>query len=238
MRVPAPSPTHLRGLFIAVAGPIGAGKSEYAKLLQRRTGAHLEEERFADNPFLANLYEHGCHDEDVNLKAELWFLDVRARQLQEIEARLAGGESVVTDWALWQSLFYAEQTLSGDQTTRYTAQVHAVAAASPRPDRILVVNATTDTLLARIHGRARPMESEMPRDYIDGLRLSYERLREAPWAPSLFIDTTNLPITTCETARESAENYLWQELGFCPVHWPEASPATDAAQSPPPRLAR
>ena len=67
-------PASLRYRHIAVEGPIGVGKSTFARLLARETGARFVADPDASNPYLAAFYA----DPGSNaLHAQLHFL-VRA----------------------------------------------------------------------------------------------------------------------------------------------------------------
>ena len=68
--------------FIAVEGPIGAGKTSLAKRLAMTFGYDLLLEQADDNPFLARFYQDPAR---YALQTELFFLFQRADQLRQIQ---------------------------------------------------------------------------------------------------------------------------------------------------------
>jgi NTP pyrophosphatase (non-canonical NTP hydrolase) len=75
-------------------------------------------------------------------------------------------------------------------------RVHAILAEKiSTPDLVVYLQADTDTLMERIAVRDRSYERGMSRDYIDSVRLAYERFFTGyTEALVLFIDTNNLNV--------------------------------------------
>ena len=71
----------------------------------------------------------------------------------------------------------------------------ALAEKIPKPDLLVYLRASLDTLMARIAARDRPYERSMDRIYIDSLRLAYDGFVAAySECPVLAIDTDDLNI--------------------------------------------
>ena len=68
--------------FIAVEGPIGAGKTSLAKRLAMTFGYDLLLEQAEENPFLTRFYQDPAR---YALQTELFFLFQRADQLRQIQ---------------------------------------------------------------------------------------------------------------------------------------------------------
>ena len=75
---------------------------------------------------------------------------------------------------------------------------------SARPDRLICLDADLRTILRRIRSRARSMESGIPSAYIRKLREGYLTWHETPPAPTLWIDTSRMPIPSDLVARAAA----------------------------------
>lgn len=200
-----------RGTWIAVVGPIGVGKSTLAALVARRTGALLVPERFGDNAFLSRFYEPGGIAR-WGFQTEVAFLTQRVDQVREIAALLDAGQSVVTDFAPQQNLIFAEITVDALEFALYRELYDRLFGALPRPDRLICLDADLRTIMRRIRRRAREMETGIATDYLRALRGGYQRWRDNPPAPALWIDTRKLPIPSDLVARANALDAVMHSL--------------------------
>lgn len=192
-----------RGTWIACVGPIGVGKSTLAAIVARRTGAEFVPERFGENPFLARFYEPGGIAR-WGFQTEVSFLTQRVDQVGEIAQRLASGHSVVTDFTPQQNLIFAGITVDPMEFGLYKDLYDRLFEALPRPDRLICLDAQLRVIMNRIRRRNRSMESGISSDYIRKLRSGYAAWREAPPAPTLWIDTSRMPIPSDLVARANA----------------------------------
>jgi deoxyguanosine kinase len=212
-----------RGLYVAVAGCIGVGKTTLAELVARQMDAILVREVFRENPYLDDFYAGKA----VRLQTELSFMVARYNQAREIEKLLTLGNNVVTDWTFPQVLVYSEVTLQDDPRdwALYRELYDRLLANVPAPDRLLCLDAALPVILERIRGRGRGNEAGIPVDYLEALRRGYAAWRGEPPYPAVWLDTTCLPIPDCLDAQEVALNHLWDSLGYCPLVLTPAGPA-------------
>jgi len=208
-----------RGTYVAVAGCLGVGKTTMAEIVARQMGAILVREVFAENPYLTDFYA----GKGVRIQTELSFMVARYNQAQEIEKLLALGNSVVTDWTFAQVLVYSSVTLQDDPRdwALYKELYDRLLANVPGPDRLICLDADLPVIMERIRGRGRDYEAGISPDYLLALKQGYTAWKQQPPYPSVWLDTTNLPIPTSEDAQEAALNVLWDSLGYCPLILPE-----------------
>jgi deoxyadenosine/deoxycytidine kinase len=102
--------------YIAVDGPIGAGKTSLARKLAERLAGEPLFERPGENPFLPRFYEDM---ERYALPTQLFFLFQRVAQLRELAQPGLFGGITVADFLLEKDPLFAQLTLSGDELSLY-----------------------------------------------------------------------------------------------------------------------
>lgn len=200
-----------KGTWIACVGPIGVGKSTFAAVVARRTGARFVPERFGENPFLKRFYEPGGIQR-WGFQTEVAFLTQRVEQVREIAKMLADGVSVVTDFTPQQNLIFAKITVDALEFDLYEQLFHQLFGALPRPERLICLDADLRKIRQRIRARGRDMEGGIPAEYIRKLREGYGAWRQHPPAPALWIDTTKMPIPNDLVARATALDAVMNSL--------------------------
>ena len=161
-----------KNIFIAVEGPIGAGKTTLANLLNEHFGYTLLREIVEENPFLAKFY---TNNNEYALQTEAFFLFNRVKQLEDIQKNvLSKSGGVVSDYHIVKNLIFAGLTLDNNQFHRYKQVYNIFVNDLPQPDIVIYLNSDTDTLMRRIAHRDRNFERQMDRNYIDSLRNEYK----------------------------------------------------------------
>lgn len=176
--------------YVVVEGPIGAGKTSLARLLAERLGAELLLEAPAENPFLARFYAEPAR---YALPAQLNFLFQRADQVKHLAQLSLFQRVVVADFMLDKDPLFAELTLAEDELALYRKLYVHLQPQSPRPDLVLALQASSDTLLARVRQRGIRYEQAVAGDYLGRLSDAYIRLfHRYDAAPVLFVNTEGL----------------------------------------------
>lgn len=182
----------LRNLYIAIEGGIGVGKTTLARLIKDEFDAELLLEVFEENPFLGDFY---ADRERYAFQTQIFFLLSRYRQQHKVIQQTLRRSSLISDYTFAKDRLFAHLNLGDDELSMY-GRVHAILAEKiPTPDLVVYLQADTDTLMERIAVRDRSYERGMSRDYIDSVRLAYERFfAEYTESPVLAIDTNNLNV--------------------------------------------
>ena len=161
-----------RGVFIAIEGAIGVGKTTLATILNEHFGYAPLREIVEENPFLSKFY---TDIKEYALQTEAFFLFNRLKQLDDIEKyELSQGNSVVSHYHIIKNLIFAGLTLDKMQFHKYKQMYNIFVNDLPQPDIIVYLNSNTDTLMKRIAMRDRSFERKMDRNYIDVLSLEYK----------------------------------------------------------------
>lgn len=192
--------------YVVVEGPIGVGKTSLARRLAVKLGAELLLEAPAENPFLARFYAEPAR---FALPTQLNFLFQRADQVRELAQLNLFSRTVVADFMLDKDPLFAELNLAEDELSLYRRLYAHLQPQAPRPDLVIALQASTDTLLARVRQRAIRYEQPIAADYLARLIDAYTRLfHRYDAAPVLFVNTDGLNFV------DNAEHldWLWQHV--------------------------
>ena len=158
--------------YIAIDGPIGAGKSELADRLASRLEASLVRED-NDNPFLADFY---ADRPGAALQAQLFFLLNRHRQLVDRRQADLFSQVTICDYIFEKDRIYAYLNLDDNELFIYQRLYDLLAQDVPTPDLVIYLQAPTDVLVKRLRARERDPErsSMLPdEDYVRELNEAY-----------------------------------------------------------------
>ncbi|MGM0754491.1 MAG: deoxynucleoside kinase [Bacillota bacterium] len=159
--------------FITVEGPIGIGKTSLAKAISEHFNFHLLKEIVDENPFLDKFYDD---IEEWSFQTEMFFLCNRYKQLEDIEKHyLSQNKSVVADYHILKNIIFAKRTLKDEQQFKKYLNIYEILTSDmPRPNVVIYLNASLDTLLKRIEKRGRDFEKKISPLYLKQLSLDYE----------------------------------------------------------------
>ncbi len=190
-------------MYIAIAGNIGSGKSTLTRLLAERYGLLPVYETVDENPYLADFYA------DMGrwaFHSQVFFLAKRLEQhLRQINPAL----HVVQDRTVFEDAFIFAQNLriSGHLSERdwqtYLALYEGIEPALRKPDLLIYVRASVETLQAHIARRGRAYEQSIPAEYLASLNRLYEAWIGAyDLSPVLVISSDNVNYADDEETRE------------------------------------
>lgn len=190
--------------FLAIEGVIGVGKTSLAKVLAEQLDATLLEEMFEENPFLEKFYQQ---PDEYAFQTQLFFLLSRHRQL--LDTFLQNDlfrNLIISDYTFDKDRIFALQNLSDDEMYMYDAVLKTLDNNVPRPDYIIYLQASVETLINQIKGRNRPMERAIDGNYLRDL---LERYDHHFWH---YSDCPVLIINTDKVDFVNNENHLNQIL--------------------------
>ncbi|CAH1204287.1 Deoxyguanosine kinase [Paenibacillus auburnensis] len=158
--------------FIAVEGPIGAGKTTLATMLAEEFQLPVIKEIVEENPYLDKFYQNM---DDWSFQLEMFFLCNRYKQLEDtVNEYINKDKPVISDYHIYKNLIFGERTLKGTKRDKYREIYHVLTDDLPKPDIILYIRADLDTLMARIAKRGRPFEEEISPAYMQQLIEDYD----------------------------------------------------------------
>ncbi|MEL7673438.1 MAG: deoxynucleoside kinase [Chloroflexota bacterium] len=197
--------------YIAIEGVIGVGKTSLARLFQQAIGARLVLEVFEENPFLSDFYTDRSR---YAFQTQIFFLLSRYHQQRQL--RLIP-RPLISDYMFEKDRLFAQVNLRGDELQTYYSVQEALAENISRPDLVVYLKASTETLMDRIIARDRTYERNMDPAYLDSLRSTYDAFFGAyDAAPVLTIDTNDLDFVKSDDDREAVFARIRGALGEGP----------------------
>ncbi|MCM3165127.1 deoxynucleoside kinase [Metabacillus litoralis] len=158
--------------FITVEGPIGVGKTSLSKAIADYYQFHLLKEIVEENPFLGKFY---ADIEEWSFQTEMFFLCNRYKQLEDIDKKfLQVNKPVVADYHIYKNLIFAKRTLKNEQYDKYLKIYDILTDGMPKPNIIIYLSASLDTLLNRIAKRGREIEHQIDPNYLQQLSEDYD----------------------------------------------------------------
>jgi len=153
--------------FIAVEGPIRAGKSSLARVLAETFHARrlVEPE---NNPFLDRFYRG---DPGLAFATQLWFLIERYEQQRELEDF---STPIVADYLFEKDKIFAYINLSDAELDLYNRYYQMFRAEVPTPELVIYLQASPEALKQRIRRKGVPGERAISEKYIEQVAAAYE----------------------------------------------------------------
>jgi deoxyadenosine/deoxycytidine kinase len=158
--------------YLAVEGPIGAGKTTLAERLSTRLDATLVLED-TENPFLADFY---ADRPGAALQAQLFYLLNRHRQQTALQQGDLFSQTMVSDYVFDKDKIFAYLNLDDNELFIYQRLYDLLARDVPRPDLVIYLQSPTDVLLRRLRNRVANPEGdafEPDEDYLRELNEAY-----------------------------------------------------------------
>ncbi len=142
--------------YIAVEGPIGAGKTALAERLGTRLDATVVLEEM-DNPFLADFYADRA---GAALQAQLFYLLNRHRQQTMLRQADLFSQITVCDYLFDKDKIFAYLNLDDNELFIYQRLYDLLARDVSPPDLVVYLQAPTEVLLRRLRGRPADPEGD------------------------------------------------------------------------------
>jgi deoxyadenosine/deoxycytidine kinase len=156
--------------YIVIEGVIGAGKTSLTRLLAERLNAALLLEEVEENPFLKDFYTDRGR---FAFQTQMHFLFSRYQQQRELRQQDLFREKTVSDYLFQKDRIFANLNLSDKELALYEKVVGWLELEVTRPDIVVYLQASTETLMERVARRGRSFERDMDRQYMQALNDSY-----------------------------------------------------------------
>lgn len=158
--------------YIVCEGPIGAGKTSFARRLAYRLQAQTMLERPEANPFLSRFYKDM---ERYALPTQLAFLLQRVDELQQRIREDAFSARVVADFLFDKDQLFAQLNLDEDEYALYQSIAGQLKPQPPTPDLVIYLQAEPRTLMERVRRRGVESERRISETYVARVAERYAR---------------------------------------------------------------
>jgi deoxyadenosine/deoxycytidine kinase len=183
--------------FIAIAGNIGAGKTELTAFLCKKYGLKPFYEPNDQNPYLADFYK------DMKtwaFRSQIFFLAHKFRLHRELERQTGTAiqdRTIYEDAEIFAKNLHRQRTIDARDWKTYWELYETIAASLRPPDLMIYLRCPVKTLRQRIRLRGRKMEQDIPTAYLRRLNELYEEWFERyTMSPVLVLPTDRLDYLT------------------------------------------
>ncbi len=178
--------------YVVVEGPIGVGKTSLAHRLVQHLKASILLEKPEENPFLEKFYQDPARHA---LATQLFFLFQRGHEVRELTQMDMFQQTTVSDYLFDKDMLFARLNLSEHEFALYQQIFNTLSLETPVPDLVIYLQASTETLLSRVHKRAHDYEKDIADDYLVRLAQSYsDFFYHYDAAPVLVVNSDNLDL--------------------------------------------
>ncbi|SHK11295.1 deoxynucleoside kinase [Tepidibacter formicigenes] len=176
-------------IFITVAGNVGAGKSTITKLLGQKLNFKAHFEKVDTNPYLNDFY---TDQEKWGFHLQLYFLAQRFKQQKEIAQNGFNNiqdRSIYEDVEIFAKSLYDNKKMSERDFDTYRELFYDMIPHLKKPDLMIYLSGSIETILNRINLRGRDMEKRVPREYWENLHNRYENwIKTYKDSPILYVN--------------------------------------------------
>ncbi len=177
--------------YLAVDGPIGAGKTTLVERLASRFDSTkiLED---IENPFLGDFYRDVA---GAAFQTELYFLLSRFKQQQDLVQPELFSRLLLSDYAFQKNRIFAYLNLTDDELLIFDKLFLMLEPQVPKPDLVLYLTADLDTCMNRLRRRRMKEEKTISEGYVAELIDAYNHYYyHYNASPLLVLDTRHLDI--------------------------------------------
>ena len=183
--------------FIAVAGNIGAGKTELVQFLCKRYDLKPFYEPNDGNPYLKDFYKDM---KTWSFHSQVYFLTHKLklhRQLMADPATVVQDRTIYEDAEIFARNLYNQKNMSARDYQMYRELYENVCETLQPPDVMIFLKCPVKMLKKRIARRGRAMEAEIPTEYLVRLNKLYAGWRESyTMSPVIELETDKLDYLT------------------------------------------
>lgn len=201
--------------LVGIAGNIGVGKTTITEKLAATLGWKPYYESVIDNPYLNDFYQDMSR---WSFNLQIYFLAHRFRSQKEISE---SGLNAIQDRTIYEDVeifaksLYEQGHMNQRDYNCYRDLFHNMVPFLPKPDIIIYLKASLETLVGRIKRRGRAYEQSIQREYLAYLNQAYDA-----WIDRARKDFFILEINADETDYVNGDDDLNELVAQIQKHCP------------------
>ncbi len=176
--------------FVGLAGNIGVGKTTFTGKMADAFSWSPFYESVADNPYLSDFYGDMKR---WSFNLQIYFLHHRFKAQKELSHHNGGviqDRTIYEDVEIFARNLHEMGRMDNRDWKNYRDLFSIMTGYLRKPDLIIYLRASTDTLQTRIHSRGRDYENSIDPEYLHQLNVAYDK-----WTSNL----KTIPVLTIET---------------------------------------
>jgi deoxyadenosine/deoxycytidine kinase len=165
----------IKNPFIGIAGNIGVGKTTFSEIISKHFGWQAYYESVGDNPYLNDFYGDMGR---WSFNLQVYFLQYRFADQMEIESVDSGviqDRTIYEDVEIFAKNLHEMNHMSNRDWQTYNSLFINMTQFLRKPDLIIYLRASTDTLISRIKNRNRDFEKNISPEYLHSLNILYDK---------------------------------------------------------------
>lgn len=163
------------GFFITISGNVGAGKSTFTEIIGKELNFNTSFEKVVGNPYLEDFYEDQTK---WSFHLQTYFLSQRfqdQKRIGELNQNHIQDRSIYEDVEIFARSLYENKKMSERDYNTYSELFYCMM--SPylvKPDLMIFLDGSIETIIERISLRGRDMEKKIPVEYWADLHKRYK----------------------------------------------------------------
>jgi len=202
--------------FIGIAGNIGVGKTTMTDIIANHFGWKSYYESVMDNPYLDKFYGDMKR---WSFHLQIYFLSNRFKthkQMIESPGSAIQDRTIYEDVEIFARNLHEMGNMDKTDWENYCALFTEMTSYLKKPDLIIYLKATVDTLITRIKSRSRDYEKTIDPEYLYRLNVSYDQWikKEQENSNVLIIETDDFNVFEHKDKLNAHLEEIKQRLGM------------------------
>jgi len=202
--------------YIGIAGNIGVGKTTFTKMLCEKYGWDPHFEVVIDNPYLKDFYKDMKR---WSFHLQIFFLSKRfqvQKQISNLSNTIVQDRTIYEDARIFARSIYEIGNMTKQDWDNYNELFNEMTSYLRKPDLIVYLKASTDTLIDHIMSRGRDYEKNIDLEYLHLLNIHYDKwildLEKTGAIETLTVDMNEHDIIDDKGFRESLFEKVHKKL--------------------------
>ena len=165
----------MKNYYIGIAGNIGVGKTTFTKMICEKYNWDPHFEVVIDNPYLEDFYKEM---KKWSFHLQIFFLSKRfqvQKKISSLTQTIVQDRTIYEDAQIFARSIYEIGNMSKRDWDNYNELFNEMTSYLKKPDLIVYLKASTDTLIDHIKSRGRDYEKNIDLEYLHLLNIHYDR---------------------------------------------------------------